>query len=62
MYSKIFVGLDGSSWSNLAAEVALQIAVKSENTEIIACHVYAAELHRVRFEEMEPGLPDQYQQ
>ncbi len=61
MYSKIFVGLDGSFWSNQAANAALQIAAKGENALITACHVYAAQLHRVRFEEMEPGLPESYQ-
>ncbi|MHB8134632.1 MAG: universal stress protein [Anaerolineaceae bacterium] len=62
MYSKIFAGLDGSHWSNLAANAALNIAEKSKDSQLIGCHVYAAELHRTRFEEMEPGLPDQYQE
>lgn len=62
MYSLIFTGLDGSYWSNQAAQAALVLAEKCEQSKLVACHVYAAELHRIRFEEMEPGLPDQYQQ
>jgi len=62
LYSKIFTGLDGSYWSNLASIAAIQIAEKMDNPELVGCHVYAAELHRVRFEEMEPGLPEKYQE
>ncbi len=61
MYQKILAGLDGSRWSNYAMEAAVSLAQKNEASEIIGCHVYAAELHRERFEQMEPGLPEQYQ-
>jgi len=62
LYSKIFTGLDGSFWSNLASIAAVQIAEKMDKSQLVGCHVYAAELHRVRFEEMEPGLPEKYQE
>jgi nucleotide-binding universal stress UspA family protein len=29
---------------------------------VTACHVYGADIHRRRFSDMEPGLPEQYQQ
>jgi nucleotide-binding universal stress UspA family protein len=61
MYQKILAGLDGSAWSNYAIEAAVSLAQKNGLTQLIGCHVYAAELHRERFEQMEPGLPEQYQ-
>jgi len=61
LYQKIMTALDGSLWSNLAIQATLSLAEKTPASQIIGCHVYAAELHRTRFEEMEPGLPEQYQ-
>lgn len=62
MYQKIITGLDGSIWSNYALEAAVSLVKKHPKTALIGCHVYAAELHRERFEQMEPGLPEQYQE
>ena len=62
MIKTILAGLDGSQWSDLAIQASLTIAEKMPGCQVVGCHVYAAELHRVRFEEMEPGLPEQYQQ
>ena len=62
MYKKIFTGLDGSLWSDHAMTAAVSLAEGVDGAEIIGCHVYAAELHRERFEQMEPGLPDEYQE
>lgn len=42
-------------------EAALALAGRGEQTLLLGCHVYAARMHRVRFEEMEPGLPERYQ-
>lgn len=61
MYPKILAGLDGSRWSNYAIQAAVSLAQNMEHAEVIGCHVYAAELHRERFEQMEPGLPEPYQ-
>ncbi len=61
MYHKILTGLDGSRWSNYALEAAVSIAHHIQSCQVIGCHVYAAELHRQRFEQMEPGLPEPYQ-
>jgi nucleotide-binding universal stress UspA family protein len=60
IYSNILAALDGSSCSDLAADAALSLA-GSKNAYLIGCHVYAARLHRTRFADMEPGLPDNYQ-
>ncbi len=61
MYARILVGLDGSAHSDLAGDAALSLA-KSLGSGVIACHVYAAAMHRARFSEMEIGLPDRYQE
>ena len=61
-YARILVGLDGSACSQLAMQAALALAGQRPEVELIGCHVYAASLHRGRFAEMEPGLPDPYQQ
>lgn len=62
MYRHILAALDGSHWSNLAIEAALSLAGASPGCELTGCHVYAAELHRQRFQDMETGLPDRYQE
>jgi len=62
LYKRILVALDGSPSSDLAIEAALALAEKAEEPLLIGCHVYAARMHRVRFEEMEPGLPEKYQE
>jgi nucleotide-binding universal stress UspA family protein len=60
MYSRILVALDGSGQSLSGAQIALTIA-RNLGAEILACHVYDTEIHRIRFHEMEPGLPGRYQ-
>jgi nucleotide-binding universal stress UspA family protein len=59
-YRKILVALDGSEPSVRAGRAALAAAVAMK-AQVVACHVYGARLHRQRFAEMEPGLPDEYQ-
>ncbi|MBP7299657.1 MAG: universal stress protein, partial [Methanoculleus sp.] len=60
MYQRIFVGVDGSPCSDLAGDAALAFTVTGRG-RCTGCHVYAARMHRQRFEDMEPGLPGQYQ-
>ncbi|MFB3764580.1 MAG: universal stress protein [Methanotrichaceae archaeon] len=60
MYKQIFVALDGSEHSDLARDAALSIAEKGSDIHLIGCHAYAASLHRTRFGDMEPGLPEGY--
>ncbi len=60
MYEKLIVGLDGSKNSDLAKDASLDLAKVYNNNPLICCHVYAADMHRSRFEDMEPGLPEKY--
>ncbi len=60
MYKQIFVALDGSIHSDLAKDAALSLAEKGSSVHLIGCHAYAASLHRTRFGDMEPGLPEGY--
>ena len=62
MYRKILVALDGTEWSNLAMGASLELAGLDKASRIIGCHVYGALMHRTRFEQMEPGLPERYQE
>ena len=62
MYNKILLALDGSYYSELGIESAIKIAKSSNsNTILYGCHVYASKMHKIRFTEMETGLPQQYQ-
>ena len=54
--------LDGTEWSNMTMNAAIEIAGLSDTPTLIGCHVYGARMHRKRFEQMEPGLPDRYQE
>ena len=62
MYRRILAAVDGSPASDYATRAALTLAEAGDGAEISGCHVYAARLHRTRFEEMEPGLPERYQE
>ena len=55
------VGLDGSTCSGHAGQASFELA-RSLGSSLVACHVYAAQMHRARFSEMEIGLPDRYQE
>jgi nucleotide-binding universal stress UspA family protein len=48
--------------SDAAAQAALALAFAESGCELISCHAYAAKLHFDRFEAMEKGLPDKYQE
>jgi nucleotide-binding universal stress UspA family protein len=61
MYSHILVALDGSEPSRFAGQAALTLA-EAMGACVTACHVYGVRIHQVRFSDMEPGLPAQYQQ
>lgn len=62
LYDNILIASDGSKYSNLAKDAALNLAEVYNNNPLVCCHVYAANMHRTRFEDMEPGLPDKYQE
>jgi nucleotide-binding universal stress UspA family protein len=61
MYDRILVALDGSQSSRYAGETALALAAAAAGS-VIACHIYGVDIHRRRFTDMEPGLPDRYQE
>lgn len=60
-FREILVPADNSRYSTWATNIALQIAGKHRST-LVGNHVYAARLHDRRFKDMEPGLPDRYQE
>ncbi|MFW9832740.1 MAG: universal stress protein [Candidatus Thorarchaeota archaeon] len=62
MYTRILVALDGTQWSNMAMNAAIELAEFTDTPTLIGCHVYGARMHRKRFEQMEPGLPERYQE
>ncbi len=61
MYKKLMVAVDNSECSGYAVDLALEIA-KGTGASVTGNHVYAARLHDVRFRQLEPGLPDRYQE
>src|SRR5579864_6429412 len=61
MYSKIFVPVDNSEYSNAAGDLSLALA-KAFGSEVVGSHVYAARMHDVRFKQMEFTLPEEYRE
>lgn len=59
-FREVLVPVDNSQYSAWAMDMALQIGVAFRST-IVGSHVYAARLHDQRFRDMEPGLPEEYQ-
>jgi nucleotide-binding universal stress UspA family protein len=59
MYSKIYVPVDNSDFSNRAIANAVALG-KAFNSELVGSHVYAARMHDYRFKQMEYTLPDEY--
>lgn len=57
----LMVPVDNSSYSAWSIDIALQLAQASGAT-VVGNHVYAARLHEQRFRDMEPGLPEPYQE
>jgi len=60
-FRDILVPVDNSKYSAWAMDIALQIAGDFRST-VVGNHVYAARLHDRRFQDMEPGLPERYQE
>lgn len=57
----LLVPVDNSAYSGWAADVALGIA-RAFGASLTGSHVYAARLHERRFHDMEPDLPEEYQE
>jgi len=62
IYKNVLVALDGSIFSDYAAEASIAITENEKESSLTACHVYAAKLHFDRFSAMEDGLPQHYQE
>jgi nucleotide-binding universal stress UspA family protein len=61
LYKNIFVLLDNSDYSLWSLDFSLELA-KQYGSTLTGNHVYAARLHEERFIQMEPGLPERYQE
>ena len=57
---RVLVALDGSEPSVIGGNIALSLA-SGLGSEVVATHIYDAGIHTTRFVEMEPVLPDKYQ-
>jgi len=62
LYRRLLVALDSSDHANAAMLSALALAELIDNPTLCGTHVYAAELHDVRFRQMEGGLPEQFRE
>lgn len=61
MYKNIFVLMDNSDYSLWSLDFSIELAGLYGST-LTGNHVYAARLHEDRFIQMEPGLPERYQE
>jgi nucleotide-binding universal stress UspA family protein len=59
MYSKIYVPVDNSDFSNRAIVNAVALG-KAFDSALVGSHVYAARMHDYRFKQMEYTLPEEY--
>ncbi len=59
MYSKIYVPVDNSDFSNRAIVNAVALG-KAFDASLVGSHVYAARMHDYRFKQMEYTLPEEY--
>lgn len=60
-FERILVPVDNSPYSAWAVEIALRLG-RAFGASITGSHVYAARLHERRFRDMEPDLPEEYQE
>jgi len=60
-YRHLLVAVDSSEHSNRAFDEAVNLAAAS-GARLTGTHVYAAQMHDVRFKQMEGGLPEKYRE
>jgi len=60
-YRSILMAVDSSDHSNRATDDAIELG-KLYQSVITASHVYAAQMHDLRFKQMEGGLPEQFKE
>ncbi len=61
LFEEILVMLDNSDYSLWALDRSIDFA-KISSSKLTGAHVYASKLHEDRFTQMEPGLPEEYQE
>ncbi len=60
-YRSILMAVDSSDHSNRATDDAIELGALYQSV-ISASHVYAAQMHDMRFKQMEGGLPEQFKE
>jgi len=60
-YRSVLLAVDSSDHSNRGIREAVALAVLYQ-ARLTATHVYAAQLHDIRFRQMEGGLPEQFRE
>jgi nucleotide-binding universal stress UspA family protein len=60
-YDSILLAVDSSDHANRGIVEAVDLALHYDS-KLTAAHVYAAQLHDVRFRQMEGGLPEQFRE
>lgn len=59
MYKKIYVPLDNSEYSTVCMDFSIALA-RATGAQVVGSHVYAAKMHGLRFEQLEPTLSAEY--
>ena len=60
-YREILLAVDSSDYSNRGVDDGIELA-KLSGAKITAAHVYAAQMHDLRFRQMEGGLPERFRE
>jgi nucleotide-binding universal stress UspA family protein len=60
-YQEILLAVDSSDHSNRGVEDGVALA-RLSGARVIAAHVYAAQMHDMRFRQMEGGLPEKFRE
>jgi len=60
-YREILLAVDSSDYSNRGVDDGIALA-KLSGAGITAAHVYAAQMHDLRFRQMEGGLPERFRE
>ena len=61
LYSDVLLAVDSSDHSNRGVQDGLAVA-RLSGANVSAAHVYAAQMHDMRFRQMEGGLPEKYRE
>ena len=61
LYQEILLAVDSSDHANRGVEDGVALA-KLSGAQVTAAHVYAAQMHDLRFRQMEGGLPEKFRE